>query len=426
MATLTAPTAAVPSRPAGSPEPGEPLSVRAALVEWLVKRGILFVLLLSPVTALFVGLTRMVPTRIGYLVLLLAFMALPVWVVWRRSVSTDPTEPVFHLHRHALYALFPYVVFSVVRIPMFYLFDVVYWSPWHRFGYQSTGESVGQFSSLVLGSVLYSLQGYSLAMGFYTLFKRHTMTNALLYFFVFISSLYAYVFPVFLMSGSKPGLTFQFVNYWAHFWMGVTAALMPVLFQRYWPRLRRGVRTALVGGLAVVWLTPYVFAYGHAVWWQFDKQVGLERAAFAATSLQLGGTPAMTVAENQTRYQLTMQYGPREYTTYSHVHKAVNAEGIAVSGRLMIQGTTVAWCTGAVDSLTTMRTVLDPMKYFSVLETINHSPIPVSCSGPAAAPNVVPGTPVTFEYTATMTQFGERSSAPREFTGTAQTVLSAG
>ena len=112
----------------------------------------LFLLLLSPVGALFLGLLRVVPTRVGYLAIMLAFLATPAWVAWRRSVSTDPTEPAFQLHRYALYALFPYVVFSVVRIPMFYVFDAVYWAPWQTFGFGSTGNPVGFWPSLIAGS----------------------------------------------------------------------------------------------------------------------------------------------------------------------------------------------------------------------------------------------------------------------------------
>ena len=50
-------------------------------------------------------------------------------------------------------------------------------------------------------------------MGFHVLFKRHNLRNALLYYFVFISSLYAFVFPVLLLRGSRPRLPFQFTNY---------------------------------------------------------------------------------------------------------------------------------------------------------------------------------------------------------------------
>ena len=114
-------------------------------------------------------------------------------------------------------------MFSVVRIPMFYLFDAVYWAPWQTFGFGSTGNPVGFWPSLIAGAACYSLQGFALSMGFYVLFERHNMLNALLYYFVFISSLYAFVFPVLLLRGSTPGLPFQFTNYWAHFWMGLTA-----------------------------------------------------------------------------------------------------------------------------------------------------------------------------------------------------------
>ena len=251
------------AKPAGEvadePAPG----VRTGLSRWLRERGVLFLLLLSPVGALFLGLLRLVPTRVGYLAIMLAFLATPAWVAWRRSVSTDPTEPAFHLHRYALYALFPYVVFSVVRIPMFYLFDAVYWAPWQTFGFGSTGNPVGFWPSLIAGATCYSLQGFALSMGFYVLFKRHDLLNALLYYFVFISSLYAFVFPVLLLRGSRPGLPFQFTNYWAHFWMGLTAVAVPVLFTRVWPTLGARVRTLTVvrarggmGGAVCIRLRP--------------------------------------------------------------------------------------------------------------------------------------------------------------------------
>ena len=95
-------TATPSSAPVLEPSVERALPVRAPLERWLVERGVLFVLLLSPVAALFLGLARLVPTRVGYLAIMLAFLATPAWVAWRRSVSTDPTEPAFHLHRYAL------------------------------------------------------------------------------------------------------------------------------------------------------------------------------------------------------------------------------------------------------------------------------------------------------------------------------------
>src|SRR5436305_11044537 len=85
------------------------------------------------------------------------------------------------------------------------------------------------------------------------------LLNATLYFGLFIASLYSFVFPVFLMVGSKPGWSFHVINYWAHLWMGATAAFTPVFFDRIWPRLRPGTRVGAAAGLALVWLAPYAF-----------------------------------------------------------------------------------------------------------------------------------------------------------------------
>lgn len=405
--------------------PDEPVwSLRTALVRWARERGVLFVLLLSPVGALFLGLLRLVPTRVGYLAIMLAFLATPAWVAWRRSVSTDPTEPAFRLHRYALYALFPYVVFSVVRIPMFYVFDAVYWAPWQTFGFGSTGNPVGFWPSLIAGAACYSLQGFGLSMGFYVLFKRHNLLNALLYYFVFISSLYAFVFPVLLLRGSKPGFPFQFTNYWAHFWMGLTAVAAPVLFTRVWPTLRARARTLTVAGLVAVWVAPYAFAFAQAGLWQFGTQARLERAAFDAVSLQAGSNATVAVAGDQARYSLDLRFGPREYVTYSHAHKAIGAEDVSVSGSLVQAGKQVAVCSGAARSLPGLAKVRDPEKYFPALERINHTPIVVSCTGSAdAAAGIDPATPLTFEYAATMTLAGERTTSPHQLRGSAETML---
>lgn len=423
MASQTLLNARWPILPAVRRGEKSPL-VLAALGEWLITRGILFVLLFSPVSALFLGLTRLVPTSVGYLVLLFAFLALPVWVTWRRSVSQDPTEPAFHIHRYMLYALFPYVVFSVVRIPMFYLFGLVYWGPWQTFGFGVTGFPVGFYPSLLSGAVLYSLQGFALAMGFYVLFQRPTLLNGLLYFFVFISSLYSFVFPVLLLRGSQPGLPFHFTNYWAHLWMGLTAVLMPVLFMKVWPSLRLGARTLLVMGLAVVWLTPYAFAFGQAAIWQFSTQEGLEREAFEASTLAVDSTATMAVVGDEARYALNLQFGPREYVTYAHTHKAIGANDVSISGQLIDQGRPVAWCSGAIGSLPGLTSVRDPEKYFPALERINYTAIPITCVGSAtAATEIAADAPVIFEYAARMELTGERTTAPGEFAGSARTVF---
>lgn len=264
-------------------------------------------------------------------------------------------------------------------------------------------------------------------MGFYVLFKRHNLLNALLYYFVSISSLYAFVFPVLLLRGSKPGLPFQFINYWAHFWMGLTAVAVPFLFTKVWPSLRARGRSLTVAGLVAVWVAPYAFAFAQAGLWQFGTQARLEHKAFQAITLQAGPTARVAVTGDEARYSVELALGPREYLTYSHAHKAVGADGVSISGQLMHGDTPIARCSGAVRSLPGLAKVRDPEKYFPALERINHTTIPVTCLGPADATAVVVDADVTlsFEYTAQMTLTGERTKAPHEFRSSAQTSLDA-
>jgi hypothetical protein len=415
MSIQTVPRSIAPTDDGEGASETRPSGAGPAFRRWMLERGVLFLLLLSPVGALFLGLARLVPTRVGYLCILLTFLATPAWVAWRRSTSTDTSEPAFHLHRYALYALFPYVVFSVVRIPMFYEWGMVYWGPWQTFGVGSTGNPAGFWPSLLAGAACYSLQGFALSMGFYTLFKRHNILNALLYYFVFISSLYAFVFPVLLLCGSKPGFPFQFTNYWAHFWMGLTAVVVPALFTKVWPALRRRGRPLVVAGLAAVWATPYAFAFVQASHWQFPTQARLEREAFEAVTLHAEPRADMAMAATGVRYTVHLILGPREYVTYSHAHKAVGAEKISVAGQLLHEGTPVAVCSATTKSLPGLAKVRDPEKYFPALERINHSPIAVTCEGPAAAASDVPaGTPLTFAYEARLTLAGERTTKAHE------------
>lgn len=425
-------TLALPERPAsrtpGQPGPSAagPARLLAALIDWLLKRGILFVLLMTPITALFLGLVGITPVRVGYLALALAFLALPVWVVWRRSVATDMTEPVFHIHKYMLYALFPYVVFSVVRAPLVWMIDFSYWGPWFTFGSGVTGHDVGTYPALAAGAALYSLQGYSLAMGFFTLFKRHNVTNAMLYFFGLISSLYSFVFPVLLLTNADPGLRFHLTNYWAHLWMGLAAVAVPLLFVKVWPRLKARGKSSVAVGLVAIWLFPYAFAFGMATFWQYDRQDREEFAAFDALTLQVGSTAPVSVADGQARYTVEVLVGPREFSDYLHWHNAIGAEDIQIDGVLTSAGVPIAWCASATGSLP-MPQSSDPPTYRAELEALDHTTIPVTCRGPASTAQQTPaGSMVRFEYEAQMTLRLERNTQPRQYVGTAETVLAAG
>jgi hypothetical protein len=398
--------------------PGGPFALALINVkDWLLQRGILFVLLLAPVFSLFLGLFRVTAPRLGYLTMLLAFALLPIWVVARRNVSNDPGEPAQQLHRYALYALFPYVMFSVVRIPMFYLFRFPYWTPWYGFGVGATGEAPSTYASLIPGAILYSLQGYSLAMGFYVLFKQHSLLNALLFFGVFVAALYSYVFPVFLMVGARPGPAFHTINAWAHAWMGLTAWSMPRFWRGTWPRLARGARVAAVGVLTLVWVMPYAFAFGQATLWQFGQQAVTDRAVFARPGLlALGGHPALvatgtTGTDAEARYQFLLRLGPRSFTDYAKLHRAIGVEDLHVTGRLVHQGATFAWCSANTDQLETPNTIRDPEKFFPALQRLDYVDIVVACVGSPPAGAIRTGMPVQVAWTAQLRLLGEREQA---------------
>src|SRR5215813_2838618 len=188
---------------------------RVLLFDWVVKRGVLLVLVTAPLDSLFLGVLRITPPRMGYLYLLLASIAFPAFVAWRLARSTDPDEPAQHFHRYALYSLVPVAVFSLVRIPALSFTRYVFWMPWYGFGVGATGEPASTFGSLLPGALLYLLQGWSLGMVYYVLFKRHSLLNAMLLYTGFIPSLYSFVFPLFVMVGLPATLTFHLTNYGA-------------------------------------------------------------------------------------------------------------------------------------------------------------------------------------------------------------------
>ena len=136
--------------------------------QWLLKRGVLYALTQLPMVSLVVGyFFRWTDygSATAYTVVL-GFIVLPVWILLRRNRSDDPDEPAHHFHRYALYALVPYVIYNVSRIPMHYSLDIVFWDHWYDFGSELNGKPVDQYASLVPGTLLHSLQGYVLALGY--------------------------------------------------------------------------------------------------------------------------------------------------------------------------------------------------------------------------------------------------------------------
>ena len=224
-------TIALPTTTSPTPSPAPPSRV-AALRTWVVQRGVLFMLLTTPMLALFGGfLLRYTTLPVSTLLVFGSFALLPLWISYRRSVSRDPDEPVHHIHLYLKWAVLPYVTFSVVRILPFYLFGINYWGVWYNFGAQLTGEPPGTLPALIAGMAMYTIQGIALNTSFFVLFRRHSLLNALLYIGVWFSSLFNFVFPVYSLAGDKLTPTWYAIDIVAHFAMALTAWSMPGLWK---------------------------------------------------------------------------------------------------------------------------------------------------------------------------------------------------
>jgi hypothetical protein len=362
---------------------------RHALADWVVKRGVLFAFLQMPIAALFAGfLLRVTTLPLATFGVFVSFAAFTAWVSHRRAVSDDPTEPVHHLHRYALYALLPYAVFSVARIPAFYTSHLVYWQLWYGFGSQLTGESGTRLASLVPGMVMYTIQGIGLVVSFYVLFQRHSLINAVLFLGVLLPALFCYIFPVFALPGAAPGTTWYLVHWLAHLAMAVTAWAMPTFWARL-PHLGRGRAAAGLATVVALIATPYAFAAERATGWQFDRQAAIDRAAFAALSVTGPADPILaTIDGHENTYRYTLHIGPRTYTNAAGASRAVDAGPVHVTGRLLHDGTVIAWCTGYLTALPTPNSTRDPAAFTTALHRLDHVDLPVTCNGPVQAPRV--------------------------------------
>jgi hypothetical protein len=421
MATIFAPPASPVT--AELPTPPSRPSLFNGFKEWLLKRGILFGLLQTPILAFFVGtLFRFVSTQFATFIILIAFILLPLWITYRKRVSTDPTEPVHHLPKFALYALIPFVTFSVVRIPLFYILGFVYWGPWYRFGAEATGEPAGHFSSLIPGAMLYTLQGYSLGLGFYVLFKRHSLLNAVLFFGLYISALYSYAFPEYLLVGAQPGFNFQFSNYLGHICMGIAAWFMPVFWTKLWPKLAMGAKVGAVSLLIAWFVAPYAFAFGGAAVWQFGEQTAIDQTTFNRPNLLVAQNDLkVSSSGSEARYEFSLKFGPRSYQNYAHNYKALDAGPVVVEGRLVHQGETIAWCNSRLDKVASPNGNKVPRDHLGLIKKMDYTNIPVSCVGTvASAGKLEPNASIEVQWQANLTLVGDREKASKVITGIEQ------
>ena len=418
----------------------QPLQRRAISIRrWIIKRGILYALTQSPMIALLVGyFFDWLPFPVAFSVILIpAFVALPIWVLLRRTQSGDADDPAHHFHKYAVWALVPFVVYNVSRVPMHFLFGVVFWDRWFDYGYQLTGEPQSGFASLISGMVLHSLQGYVLVLGFYVLFKHHSLRNSLLYNFVFLSAMYSWIFPNFAMVATyPPSFAWYFTVWWAHFWMAIAAWLMPRLdVSRMWSRLNGPMAKALaIAACLVLWLSPNLVVFWRVAGWQHPRQDAIERQALDEARLVLSGAPRLIAIEDvpgasgarEARYGFALRLGPRVYEDYQPAPRAVDAAAVDVTARLLHRGSVIAFCDRALAAVQSPNTFSTPEQYFPALEEMNFTEIPVICDGPAEPAQRLKtegASDVLLQWRASLTLITERNEAKREFAGTATAPL---
>ena len=396
---------------------------------WVLERGILYALLEAPILATISGIFyRVVPYRYALITILFAFMALPFWVSYRKQVSINREEPVHHLHKYTLYSLIPGAMFTVARIPTHFLWGLIYWHPWYDFGSELTGAPIGQYGSLFPGALLNALQGWSIAMGFYVLFRRHSLINAVLYIGIYDSSLYSYVFPTYSRAGLQSPPLWHAVDVWAHMAMAFTAWFMPILHIDAWPRLTNIPRAAAVALMATIVLTPTGFAFWRATTWQFPIDESIDQATFNRPGLMaMKDGPSLQAVGTDARYQFTLRFGPRGFTNYFRQARDLDAAPVRVTGTLSHDGRIIAWCSTYVERLESANLVTAPQQFWPVFRRTQFTDIPVQCMGPAAATTDLGGdSEVIVQWSAQMTLIGDRERQTREFFGRDPTQLSLG
>jgi hypothetical protein len=404
-----------------------PAAPQNPLWVWVQERGALYVLTGTPIVAIIGGLFYRIMSYPFLLVAVLAsFVTLPIWISWRRRVSTNPEEPVHHLHKYALWALPPAAMFSVSRIPLHYTpLHIIYWHPWYDFGNALTGTPLGHQDTLLVGGILNLIQGWAMGLGFYVLFKRHSLINVLLYIAVWISALYSFDFATYSRVGLKSPPYWHASMAWAHFWMAMTLWFVPVFMARYWPKLRRNGRITAVGVAVLIVLAPSVWAQWRAATWEFPRETAIDNAAFTRAGMQMVPDSATLVSTGtDAQYRFALRFGPRDYHNWFKQLRSLDASGVQVTGTLTRGGETIAWCNGNVGQLPSANGITRPEAFAPVIKAVTYTTIPVTCRGPlAATPTLAAATTVDVQWTAQMTLIGGRERQVRQFTGAQTTAL---
>ena len=389
---------------------------------WLLTRGLLYALLEAPILAVLVGyFFGYVPYPVGAFAMLVSAAVLPVWVAWRKQASLDPEEPVHYLTRYARAAIVPVAIFSLVRIPTFFLFGIAYWQPWYAFGNALTGAPLDQYGSLAGGATLYALQGFALVMGFYVLFQRHTLLAAVLYLCAWDSGLYSYAFPLARL-GMDTTPVWHLNGVFAHLCLAIAAWRMPAFWDSFWHHLSRTARVATGTAVAGVLIAPFVFAAYQATVWQFPLQHAIDQAVFERPALvSLGEAPRVRVDGQEAHYTYSLRFGPRLYRSWAGAIRVLEADDLRVTGRLLQTGVTIAWCSSDAVRLASPPLSRDPLAYRSALE--DSTLISVTCVGPNTSIDTQPT--IHLQWAVSTELVGDRERAHMEVRGDQLAALAA-
>jgi hypothetical protein len=402
------------------------------LREWFVKRGFLYLLLSAPMISMFPGYFfrwTSLAAATAYTVIV-AFVVLPAWVLYRKAHSQDPSEPVHYLPRYALWALVPYVVYDLARVLANLVVGAVYWDRYYDYGAAFTGTPGNQWNNLVMGTLMHAVQGYTLALGFYVLYKRHTLLNALAYVWVMLSTIYITVYPTYIYTNLQLPARWFFVVWWSHFCMAITAWAVPKTLYSEWflGRLRTLTAKTVVAVVIIpIYLAPFAFVFWRAETWQFPVQRKIDTAAFDRVRLVLDGS-AVPVSgpwqlpgggPNEAHYQFALRFGPRLYKDYIEATKAVDAGPVQVTGHLLRGSQVVAWCASYLPVLETPNTLTDRKEYFAALKRMEYTHLRVDCLGPTqAGQGGAPGS-LQVQWSAKVTLVGDRELQMRIYHGQA-------
>lgn len=397
------------------------------LRQWVLERGILYALTQTPILAIIGGaFYHILPYTFLALAIFASLVMLPIWITYRKSVSTNPDEPVHHLYKYAVWALPAAAMFTVSRIPLHYTIGIIYWHPWYDFGTALTGGSLSSPVTLFIGGMLNLLQGWAMGTGFYILFKRFSLMNVILYISVWISSLYSFDFADYSRVGLNSPPYWHASMAWAHFWMAITLWFMARFHGIRWPSLSLSGKSAAVGVGTVIVLIPTVFAQYRSATWEAPLQTRLDNAAFARASLvTVPNSPTLLSATTDARYAFALRFGPRDYHNWFKQLRTLDASSIQVSGRIWQNGQVIAWCSTRVDSLPSANTVVVPAGFAAIVARLKFTDIAVPCSGPAAQAQSLKASPqITVEWTAQMTLIGGREQRARQFSGNQSVLMS--